>query len=246
MNDSGHYSDSCTIAMRNAVHQNDSNFVISLLNIRSLSKHHLDLGCDTTLTDSDLIYLTETHLFPAQEVAHFSPQCFFGKFQNHCTPFNSLAVLHRNSLKIKSFIYFDSINGALLRIKKALLIINILILYRNNNSTIELFLVNLQQIMAAHNIHIVLGDFNINFLDFSHSSTSRLLDLMESFNFKHTVSDATFVPAGTLLDHVYINMAYVSLHQVTTVVKSVYYSDHNAVKLCIPLDSLFNIDRCQS
>ena len=246
MNDSGHYSDSCTIAMRNAVHQNDSNFVISLLNIRSLSKHHLDLGCDTTLTDSDLISLTETHLFPAQEVAHFSPQCFFGKFQNHCTPFNSLAVLHRNSLKIKSFIYFDSINGALLRIKKAHLIINILILYRNNNSTIELFLVNLQQIMAAHNIHIVLGDFNITFLDFSHSSTSRLLDLMESFNFKHTVSDATFVPAGTLLDHVYINMAYVSLHQVTTVVKSVYYSDHDAVKLCVPLDSLFNIDRCQS
>ena len=46
-------SDSCTIAMRNAVHQNNSNFVISLWNIRSLSKHHLDLGCDTTLTDSD-------------------------------------------------------------------------------------------------------------------------------------------------------------------------------------------------
>ena len=56
-------SDSCTIAMRNAVHQNDSNFVISLLNIRSLSKHHLDLGCDTTLTDSDVMTLTETHLF---------------------------------------------------------------------------------------------------------------------------------------------------------------------------------------
>ena len=136
-------SDSCTIAMRNAVHQNDSNFAISLLNIRSLSKHHLDLGCDTTLTDSDLIALTETHLFPTQEVAHLSPQWFFVKFQNHCTPFNSLAVLHRSSLKIESFIYFDSINGALLRIKKAHLTINILILYRNNNSAIEDFLVNL-------------------------------------------------------------------------------------------------------
>ena len=166
-------------------------------------------------------------------------------FQNHCIPFNSLAVLHKNSLKIESFIYFDSRNAALLRIKKAQLTINILILYRNNNSAVANFLVNLRQIIAVHNIHIVLGDFNINFLDFSHSSTSTLLDLMESFNFKQTVPAATFVPAGTLIDHVYINMAYVSLHHITTVVKSVYYSDHDAVKLCIPLDALFSIDEYQ-
>ena len=69
---------------------------------------------------------------------------------------------------------------------------------------------------------------------------------MESFSFKQTVSAATIVPAGTLLDHVYVNMAYVFLHHVTTVVKSVYYSDHDAVKLCFPLDALFNVDRCQS
>ena len=171
---------------------------------------------------------------------------FFVKFQNHCTPFNSLAVLHRNSLKIESFTYFDSINGALPRIKKAHLTINILMLYRNNNSAIELFYVNLRQIMAAHNIHIAMGDFNINFLDFSHSSTSRLLHLMESFNFKQTVSAATFVHAGTLLDHVYINMAYVSCITSPQCLKSVYYSDHDAVKLCIPLDALFDIDTCQS
>ena len=77
---------SCTITMRNAVHQNGSKFRISLLNIRSLSKHHLDLGCDTTLTDSDSIALTEAHLFPAQEVAHLSPQCFFAKFQITALP----------------------------------------------------------------------------------------------------------------------------------------------------------------
>ena len=168
---------------------------------------------------------------------------FFVKFQNHCTPFNSLAVLHRNSLKIESFTYFDSIN---LRIKKAHLTINILMLYRNNNSAIELFLVNSRQIMAAHNIHITMGDFNINFLYFSHSSTSRLLHLMESFNFKQTVSAETFVPAGTLLDHVYINMAMFPCIRSPQCHKSVYYSDHDAVKLCIPLDALFIIDTCQS
>ena len=154
-------------------------------------------------------------------------------------------MLHRNSLKIESFIYFDSIIAALLRIKKAQLTINIIILYRNNNSAVANFLVNLRQIMAAHNIDIVLGDFNINFLDFSHSSTSTLSDLMESFNLKQTVPAATFVPTGTLIDRVYINMAYVSLHHITTVVKSVYYSDNDAVKLCIPLDALFSIDEYQ-
>ena len=65
---------------------------------------------------------------------------------------------------------------------------------------------------------------------------------MESFNFKQTVPAATSVPAGTLIDHAYINMAYVSLHHMTTVVKSVYYSDHDAVKLCIPPDALLTID----
>ena len=105
--------------MQGSVYQNNSNFVISLLNILSFSKHHLDLACDTTLIDSDLVALTEAHLYPGQQVAHLSPPCLFSKFQNHCTPFNSLAVLHRNSLKIESFIYFDSINTALLRIKKS-------------------------------------------------------------------------------------------------------------------------------
>ena len=68
---------------------------------------------------------------------------------------------------------------------------------------------------------------------------------MESFNFKQTVPVAIFVPAGTLTDHVYINMAYVSLYHITTVVKSVSYSDHDAVKLCISLDALFSIDEYQ-
>ena len=80
-------SDSCTIAMCNAVHQNDStDFDISLLNICSLSKHHLDLGCDTTLTDSDLIALTETYLFPVGEGPHLSPQCFLRSFKITALP----------------------------------------------------------------------------------------------------------------------------------------------------------------
>ena len=72
-------SDSCKVSMQSSVYQNNSSFVISLLNIRSLSQHHLDLACDTTLTDSDLIALTETHLYRGQEVAHLSHPCFFFK-----------------------------------------------------------------------------------------------------------------------------------------------------------------------
>ena len=70
------YSDSFSVSMQNSVHQSNSHFVISLLNIRSFSKHPLDLACDTTLIDSDLVALTETHLYPGQQVAHLSPPCF--------------------------------------------------------------------------------------------------------------------------------------------------------------------------
>lgn len=37
-------------------------FVISLLNIRSLVKHRIDLKFDRNINDSDLILLTETQL----------------------------------------------------------------------------------------------------------------------------------------------------------------------------------------
>ena len=120
-----------------------------------------------------------------------------------------------------------------MKIEKLNLKLNILTLYRNNRTAIENFLVNMREILTVHTIHVIIGDFNINLLHSAQCSGRILLQLMESFNFCQTVSSPTFVPAGTLLDHIYVNTRDIPLSQSATKLRSVYYSDHEAVILSI-------------
>ena len=55
----------CTISRSTTLLQNDVNvFTISLLNMRSLKKHSIDIKFDSRLFNSDVITLTETQLLP--------------------------------------------------------------------------------------------------------------------------------------------------------------------------------------
>ena len=55
----------CTISHSATLLQNDFNILsISLLNIRSLKKHSIDIKFDSRLFNSDVIALTETQLLP--------------------------------------------------------------------------------------------------------------------------------------------------------------------------------------
>ena len=53
---------------------------------------------------------------------------------------------------------------------------------------------------------------------------------METLKYTQIVKRPTFVSAGSLLDHVYIKSQMVSV--VDSSVVSVYYSDHEAIKMC--------------
>jgi endonuclease/exonuclease/phosphatase (EEP) superfamily protein YafD len=71
---------------------------------------------------------------------------------------------------------------------------------------------------------MILGDFNINYLNEIHCQP---LSLIESLNYTQIVTEPTFVSAGTLLDHVYVRPT--SIRILNNSVVSVYYSDHDAV-----------------
>ena len=129
--------------------------------------------------------------------------------------------------------FLNQINGLLITTVKSNVEIIILLLYRNNNTPVQNFFLALREILSSYTVHIILGDFNINFLNPRQSSG--LTQLMESFNFRQTVSEPTFLPEGSL--QVYINLSYISPSRTCTLVKSVYYSDHDAVKLSFPLYS---------
>ena len=78
------------------------------------------------------------------------------------------------------------------------------------------------------------GDFNVNMLDKSTSSTY-LLDLMKSYNFKQCVKEATRIAksSATCLDLVFINFelnrSHISTHEYD-------FSDHKGVFIQLPID----------
>ena len=59
----------------------ESNYVITLLNIRSLSKHFIDLVHDNSLMKSHIIALTETHVYPNQCMSHILCPSFVWSFR---------------------------------------------------------------------------------------------------------------------------------------------------------------------
>ena len=104
-----------------------------------------------------------------------------------------------------------------------------LLLYRKKSTSIPLFISNLEHILNSNNIDVVLGDFNINYLN-SDDNLS-LKSLMNSFNFEQIVQQPTFISSGSLLDHIYFKSANLKILQNDLV--NIYYSDHDAIKINI-------------
>ena len=80
----------------------------------------------------------------------------------------------------------------------------------------------------SYNIHIILGDFNINYLNDNQVQPHK--SLMESFNFTQIVTKPTFISSGSLLDHVYVRSTKFQIME-NDVVN--VYSDHDAIKITV-------------
>ena len=75
---------------------------------------------------------------------------------------------------------------------------------------------------------MILGDLNVNYL--SNDMIQPLKSLMDSLEYSQIVQSPTFVSAGSTLDHVYVKPTF---EIVQNSIVSVYYSDHDAVKISI-------------
>ena len=165
----------------------DRQMSITILNVRSLKKHSLDIKFHFSIFNSDLIALTETQLLP---------QTNDNDIQDH--------LVHQSR-------------------------ITLLLLYRKHNSSIVQYVEHLRYIINSHDIHIILGDFNINY--FNDDEVKPLNDMMNSSNYTQVVQSPTFISSRSLLDHIYVKSLY--LHKIIHSVIPVYYSDHDAIKIII-------------
>ena len=93
---------------------------------------------------------------------------------------------------------------------------------------------NLENIISHcdYKIDMIFGDFNINFLN--ESDSEQLRQIMDNFGYIQIVKNATSVSAGSLLDHVHVrsNLLNALSSKIYCNLKSVYYSDHDAVQIC--------------
>ena len=104
-----------------------------------------------------------------------------------------------------------------------------LVIYRKQSRTIPGFITELEHILYNHDIDVVLGDLNINYMN--SDDFNPLKSMMQSLTFKQVVKEPTLISSGTLLDHIYLKSSRFNV--VENKVIDVYYSDHDAIKISI-------------
>ena len=205
----------------------ENSLTFSLLNIRSLKKHSVDIKYDQSLMKSNIIFLTETQLTSESDLSsivnhlpRFSFQ--FNSADNH--RFSSLASACDEDVQITTL---ENIDGASLysishRIFETP--INVILIYRQNRMKQEDFLYLLQHLQGlVDNVHIILGDFNVDYLKTNSEFLRNYLD-----NYKMIVEMPTHI-SGSLIDHIYIDKNFNEKFKIRSQRRSVYFSDHDAI-----------------
>ena len=211
----------------------NNDVTVCLLNIRSLQKHSIDIKNDANKMNSDVIAFTETQLLPHNLDAEIRENLhpFELLRQDHNTDkYMSLAVCTKNHNQIAQHDYFPLINGLKFVLLNSTNGVkhSFLVIYKKQSRTIPGFITELKHILCNHDIYVVLGDFNINYIS---DDCNPLKSMMQSLNFKQIVKEPTFISSGTLLDHIYLKSSRFNVLENKVI--NVYYSDHDAIKISI-------------
>ena len=216
-----------------------TDIVLTLINIRSLKKHCIDIKYDCKIAKSDILALTETRVKPSKYNTVESIESTLSEFQfyrqDNTNEFMSLAVgvnIVQGTFVKQKAVYFPSINGVLVVVGRNDNIFQISLLYRPNHWQKLQFCISLEQTIMSNNVDIILGDFNINY--FSPSDSMNLRQLIERAKYIQMVQRPTYISSGSLLDHIYVKQEL--LHKMKSIqffIKSIYYSDHDAVQLYV-------------
>ena len=101
----------------------------------------------------------------------------------------------------------------------------ILVLYRKRSIHLSEFKMALRYLIGSEDIDIILGDFNINAFE---TLPNDLLFLSEKYEM--IVQEPTHI-SGSIIDHVYIRKIFKNQFNISCLVKNIYFSDPDAVRL---------------
>ena len=146
---------------------NSNVLVIVLLNIRSLSKHVLDLKCDQRLKKSDILCLTETQVLTTSTTVAVSELPEFNIGHNSCYDrFQSIATcLKQSSVHL---VCHETMTGAsyveYVKSSFSHRVIKMLVIYKERANSLTQFCDWVGEFVRTRHVEIILGDFNINVL----------------------------------------------------------------------------------
>lgn len=107
--------------------------------------------------------------------------------------------------------------------------LSFLVIYCKQSTTIPDFITELEHILYNRDIDVVLGDFNINYMN--SDDCNPLKSMMQSLSFNEVVKEPTYISSGSLLDHIYLKSSRFNVLENKVI--NVYYSDHDAIKITI-------------
>ena len=206
----------------------DNNLVLTVSNVRSLIRHVNDIKSDMVMVSSDLILCTETQLGLLFEntvgdeikIPDFSLSC-----NNAAHKFSSLAFYYRHANILFRHVFMTEGFSIVEVVKEdfAPSTWNILLLYRKKDLPIKQYLECLSYLVESRKIHVIVGDFNLK-------PNVELRNILQQY--EQLVVEPTHI-SGSLLDHAYIRQDVLDLFYVEVTVKTLFFSDHDAVRIVI-------------
>ena len=200
---------------------NSITFILS--NVRSLKKHAKDILNDPVLLSSDVLFLTETKVNIGQRVVMALPNDMQIDFNNSSMPECSLATLYKKDIKLLRSLHADSISIVCFQNPSVNSSFTFILAYRKQSTNSLSYSQELAEIAFSENADIILGDFNINAFN-----DCKLADALSDY--QQIVTEPTHLQ-GSLLDLVFIKKSILTNYQCESIVKCVFYSDHDVVKV---------------
>lgn len=168
----------------NIADANHQNLTVCLLNKRSVRKHCIDTKHDVSLTECDILALTETQLLThdsSNGIREILQPYTLHRQDYPSDKYSSLAICNKGNIHILENQYFSALNGLMFDVLNSITNrgITMLLIYRKNNSNIMQYINHLSNILQIHTIDIILGDLNINY--FKELPTLPLKELMNYY-----------------------------------------------------------------
>ena len=153
-------------------------FSVALFNIRSLSKHILNLASGPFIRNVNIILLTETQVLYNQE-PNMQNQFENHQLVMHNDPtgcFKSLEFLKGNDISHSILQYNSTLfTEFIVQLVQGFEKVSILLTYRGNNFNVQDFIGQITHLITFHKPDLVVGDFNANAL------TTQYLDAMRQY-----------------------------------------------------------------